>query len=548
VRHFFTALLIACGATAALAQAPARDAPPPGTAAIRGRVVAAAGNRPLAKAEVRAFASTSRGAGTVLTDANGRYEIADLPAGRYTVTTTKQNYVRASYGERRPLGPGTPIEIAAGQIVTKIDFALQRTGAISGRILDEFGDPAPGVQVSPMRFTFANGERRMQPAGAGASTNDLGEYRVFGLQPGQYFVSALQRPMSFGGDPATDAVAYLPTLYPGTGSPSEAQRLAVAPGQTVTGVNMALLPVIASRISGVALDSSGKPIASGSVNVINRNMLTGSAGFAQMRPDGTFTVNNVPPGEYTLRVSGPATQEESVMADVTVSGGDVTDLQIVGVKMSTVRGRIVFDGQDAKLPPFTALRVDAVHPAASPMFVMPGSATAKDDWTFEIKLGAGRTILRTGVSAPGDWRLDRVVAPDGTEVTDSGIDIPAGGAVDNVTIVMTTRHNEITGTVSDDSHVLIRDCVVVFFAQDSQRWTTGTRYFGISRPDAEGVFRLRLPAGDYLAAAFEQLDTSPAPFNDPDVLQQLRDRAIAFSIGQTEKKKLEVRLGPPPVY
>src|SRR6185295_5798683 len=126
----------------------------------------------------------------VLTDANGRYEIATLPAGRYTVSVNKPNYVRASYGERRPLGPGSPIEVAAGQVVTRIDFSLQRTAVIAGRILDKFGDPAAGVQVMPMRSMYVNGERRLQPSGPMASTNDLGEYRLFGLVPGQYFVSA----------------------------------------------------------------------------------------------------------------------------------------------------------------------------------------------------------------------------------------------------------------------------------------------------------------------------------------------------------------------
>jgi len=109
---------IALGASQSFAQPPARDAPPAtGTSAIRGRVLAVVGDRPLAKAEVRATSGAIRVDKAVLTDANGRYEITELPAGRYIVSVSKPNYVRASYGQRRPLGPGTPIDVAAGQMV-----------------------------------------------------------------------------------------------------------------------------------------------------------------------------------------------------------------------------------------------------------------------------------------------------------------------------------------------------------------------------------------------------------------------------------------------
>src|SRR5436190_12581817 len=167
-----------------LAQAPARDVPTPaaaGTAIIRGRVLAAGANEhPLSRVEVRATCGSARVNKAVLTDANGRYEIGELPACRYTVSFARTNYVRASYGQRRPLGPGAPIDVAAGQVVSRIDIVLQRSGVVTGRILDEFGDPITGAQVSTMRWAFTNGERRLQPSGGYASTNDLGEYRMFG--------------------------------------------------------------------------------------------------------------------------------------------------------------------------------------------------------------------------------------------------------------------------------------------------------------------------------------------------------------------------------
>ena len=140
--------------------------------------------------EVRAVSGPLKVNKAVLTDANGRYTITELPAGKISVASNKVNYVRANYGQTRVLGPGTPVDLANGQVLDGINFALQRTGVIAGRILDEVGDPVADVQVMPGRYVYFNGERRLQNAGASASTDDLGEYRVFGIPPGTYVVSA----------------------------------------------------------------------------------------------------------------------------------------------------------------------------------------------------------------------------------------------------------------------------------------------------------------------------------------------------------------------
>jgi protocatechuate 3,4-dioxygenase beta subunit len=486
----------------------------------------------------------------VLTDANGRYEIADLAAGRYIVSTNKPNYVRAAYGERRPLGPAAPIDVAAGQVVTRIDFALQRTAAITGRVVDEVGDPTIGAFVVPMRYMYVNGERRMQSSGLGATTNDLGEYRIHGLVPGQYFVGTTFRATNYVDDPA-DRSAYLPTLYPGTADPSQAQRLTVQAGQTIAGINVMLLPVTGARISGVVLDVSGKPLATGgSLGAMNRRMPNASGGFTGIQQDGTFTLNAVPPGEYTLHVNGGMAPDAYADADVTVSGADVTDVQLAMVRLSTVRGRIMFDDRDRKLPKPSAVRVNAIHPSPSPVAMNPnpGGGLVKDDWTFELKTTAGRTIVRAGFVETTDWRVERVLAADGADVIDAGVDVPVNGTAEGITVVMTTRRNEITGTVADERGASVRDCVVVLFAQDPQRWTPGTRFVGVGQPDADNVFHIRVPAGDYFAVAFERPDTFGPSFNDPDILQQLREHAVPLSIGPTETKKLDLRLSAPPVY
>jgi len=535
------AAVILAGASA-LAQAPARDTTPPpaaGTAIIRGRVLAAGVNEhPLSRVEVRAVCTSLKVDKAALTDANGRYEIGDLPACRYTVGFSRNNYVRASYGERRPLGPGAAIDVASGQAVSRIDAVLQRGGVVTGRVLDEFGDPITGAQVMLMRWAFVAGERRLQRAGQSANTNDLGDYRIYGITPGQYFISATSRMSGFGD--TSDRSSYVPTYYPGTTNTAEAQRLTILQGQTIAGINMTLLPIVASKVSGVAVDAQARPMTNANVMLMQRpgKMFQAST---QVRPDGTFAFGAVPPGDYTLRASGPAGADDSAQADISVTTGDMSGVQLVATKPSILRGRVVFEPGDVKAPAPTAITI-----------IVTGAMTARSgnpdrDSAFEIKASAGTTRIRATVFGTGDWTLTRVLTANGTNVIDTGLDVPASATIDGLVLEMTSRHSEVTGTVVDAAGAHVRDCVVVVFAQDAERWTAQTRYFAVSRPNADEVFTARVPPGDYYVAAFEDADVQ-ASWNDPEILQQLRERATKFSIAKGGKYTLEVPLGPPPVY
>jgi protocatechuate 3,4-dioxygenase beta subunit len=125
-----------------------------------------------------------------LTDDDGRYEFRELPAGRYSITASKTAFVFWSYGQTQPGSPGAPLVLGDNQTANAIDIRLLRGAVITGRISDEFGDPVPNASVMVMRQQFLQGQRRFVPTGGRATTDDVGEYRVFGLAPGLYYVSA----------------------------------------------------------------------------------------------------------------------------------------------------------------------------------------------------------------------------------------------------------------------------------------------------------------------------------------------------------------------
>src|SRR5205823_12276709 len=128
---------------------PPRDglpAPAQAAAVVRGRVTAADTGRPPRRAFIylrsRGMERESR---STSTDADGRYEISELPAGRYSLEVTRGGYLSLRYGQRRPLEQGKPLQIADREVVEHVDFALPRMGVITGRVFDELGEPIEGV-------------------------------------------------------------------------------------------------------------------------------------------------------------------------------------------------------------------------------------------------------------------------------------------------------------------------------------------------------------------------------------------------------------------
>ena len=114
---------------------------------MSGRVTSLDTGRPIRRAVVTASSSDVREGRAVSTDAEGRWELRDLPAGRFSVSVTKGGYVTLAYGQKRPFEPGRPIELADKQSLEKLDFALPRASAVTGRVVDEFGDAVTGVRV-----------------------------------------------------------------------------------------------------------------------------------------------------------------------------------------------------------------------------------------------------------------------------------------------------------------------------------------------------------------------------------------------------------------
>jgi hypothetical protein len=274
-------------------------------------------------------------------------------------------------------------------------------------------------------------------------------------------------------------------------------------------------------------------------------MISGGGG-SQVKPDGTFTVGNLAPGEYMVQAMTPGVlgdMSEFAFAQVTVAGDDVTGVQLVGMKSITASGRILVDPALAKSLPAPAIRLMATpaHPEDNMLGGM-GTGKVSDDYTFEVKTRPGHSLIRT-VSLPPGWSL-RSVRQHGTDITDTGIEFRPGEDVSGIEIELTNQPTEISGVVSNARSEPVKDYTVVVFAKDAQRWGFMSRFFQTGRPDQDGRYKVKgLPAGQYYAVAVDYVE--PGEATDPEFLERIKTSAASLSLNDGETKTLDLRVVSP---
>ena len=542
---------------------PARDAvgaPATGTARIRGRVTSAENRSPLRRAQVSITSPEVSVRRMTTTDAEGRYEFAELPAGRFVITATKGGYVTLQAGQRRPFEPGNPIALADAQTLANVDIALPRGSVITGRITDEFGEPIAMAQVQAQRYQYGpGGQRRLTFSGGLGGplvfTDDLGQFRLYGLMPGEYVVSAVVRQMAMAVGPGNtndSTEGFAPTFYPGTINVADAQPVTLGLGQELT-LHIPLSAARMASVSGSVVDSLGKPavgamvmLRSGSGSGAMMAMIAG-----QVSPNGTFTLSNVAPGEHFIDVRptprGGGSGGEFASVPITVAGENITGLRIATGPGATVKGRVVFEGSAPLTDGLRPLRVMAqAEDPQMPRFGMgmafgaatTGDGSIADDGAFELGGVTGNVLFR--VMAPPNWTLKSVTI-QGEDMTDVPYPFRGAQALSDVVIVLTDRLTEISGGVTDTRGRILSDYVVVLLPSEPKAGAAATRFTRTIRPDQQGSFSVRgLPPGEYLVAAIESLEQGREW--DPEFQGRVRDVGRRVTLTEGQSLALDLKL------
>ena len=565
---------------------PARDtsAPDPttGSTALSGRVLASDTGGVVKRATVRLAGQDTPDRQTVQTDDNGRYLFTDLRTGRYTVTVSKAGFITLAYGQQHPRQPPLPIRIDAGRELRDVDIALPRGSVITGYVVDEDGEPMARAVVQVLRFGYRQGRRQLEPAGADQA-DDRGQYRVFDLEPGEYYVGVTPprrrgnggrgRPAGprglagpggrgrlsgglFGtpdaaGDP--DPTGFAPTYYPGVTMLRSATPLTLGLSQELSGINFAARLVPMARVSGLIFGPDGAP-ARGTQVLLTSAEVMGQTPGPQLAgrgdSDGYFAVNNVPPGRYVLqaRQGGGRRDSEQVFAsqEIAVDGQDVTGLTMMLRHGSEIRGTIAFDGNRVPDPAALERLLVTTSPLNPTPFEQRGGADARveADGSFVLSdIGTGPRLIRMS-RLPNDLQL-RHVYVDGRDATDTPLDFGAGQIVSGVTLVLTDQITELTGMVHDDQGDALTEFTVIAFPTDETLWQPQSRHIQASRPDQNAQYRIRgLPPGDYLLSVVEMIEEGE--WFDPRLLGELRRRAARVSLRDGEHVSLNLGLSTAP--
>jgi hypothetical protein len=500
------------GTVGGLPQVPPRDPrakPATGTGSISGKVTAADTGVPMRRAAVSL--NGPAGQRMTYTDADGRYQFTNLPPGTYTLVMSagmfRAAYQSLGYGVSRPGGPtslrGRPIELAEGQRVEHIDVALPRSGVITGRVTDGDGLPASRVQVGALMLRL--GSEPMQTVGA--QTDDLGQFRLYGLAAGDYIVMA-NPSMGVQAMPTESDVeptGFGPTYAPGTPSRADAARIRVAPG-TEASIDIRLTETRVYSITGTVMNSQGETGRSMSVMLMRSESNAPSSVGMSVATSGTFTLRNVPPGEYEViaryspprqpgEAPGPDPNQEFAVVKVDVATSNIDGLALVTKPGATVTGEIVLEDP---LPEGIRTNVFA-QPTDRRPFVSAPMIDLKGN-TFTMRNVFGPLVVRGSVGGGPGWGLKAVLL-NGKDITDVPSTFTASDS-GHLQVVFTAKAPALEGVVIDESGKPMSDASVIVFGQDPSTWQARSSFLRTMRAITDGKYAINgLREGRYFAVA-----------------------------------------------
>ena len=518
----------------------------PEKCSLEGRVLRAGSGEPLNKVQLNLFPQGGRDARPRFstTDDTGRFSFQDVAPGRYQLSATRNGYVRQEYGQRGSSRTGTALILERGQSLRDIVFRLIPHGVIAGRVVDADGEPVSDVHVQVLRSGYARGRRQLTAGAGHATTNDLGEYRIYGLAPGRYCVQATWFSMgllSRTGPPSVSTTAelhYAPTYFPGTADAAQATPLDLTPGAELRGIDLRLLRVPTVRIRGKVSTTVADLSSSGiTVGLHARNSLDASRVFsATGAADGTFEIRGVTPGAYYLiawSVEGDQRYETSQPLDVGSTNIDGVDLVLApGVELS---GRVRVEGQ-------ADLTAGDIHVSIEP-------AEARPEWSGSTRVKEDGSFLVFNLS-PGSYRISTWGGPADTYLKSArlgdidalrGLDIRPGQPAGQLELVLGANAARVEGVVTDDQNQPLPG-VQVWIIPDSRR-RAETRLFRGATTDQKGRFLLRsLAPGEYQLFAWEDLE--PGAEQDPEVLKQYEEKGKAVSLREGSQESVTMKLTP----
>jgi hypothetical protein len=394
------------------AQTPVPSASTP--ASIEGVVVRLGTNEPLANATVELRTDAGLSVGTT-TDRGGRFLLPNVAPGQYRLLANRSGYVRTEYAPEKAT-PGSRLTMTSGQRLTGLMIVMTPGGVITGRVTDR-GKPSPGIVVEADKISYEGGQRVWTKV-LSAGTDDRGEYHIFWLPPGRYYIHAnltdatptgekilvnpgggdnplitrgqvnlqsMERACFCGGFAAfwfsksfpglSDGEMHAPIFFPGTPDWQDATVIEVTPGAEMDGVDIHADTVPALHVRGILTGIPTQPAGNGAagqrgqpprplVGLYSARPEAGQGyGAIQATTAATYTsVQADPNGAFDIPRVQPGTYLLRVAAGNTsaIASFEVRDRDVNGLSLAlapsdlSVAGRVVVE-RSAPVSPDPAL-------------------------------------------------------------------------------------------------------------------------------------------------------------------------------------------------
>jgi len=497
---------------------------PAASCAADGYVVNALTGEPIPRATLQ-FGAAQMG---TVSDSAGRWKISGILCGRVMVSASKVGFLNPGAGRLRT-GIDSFVTTAPDSPAHDMRVELTPQSVITGKVVDEAGDPVQNVQVLAMTSRVLEGRRAFMES-SGATTNDLGEFRVAGLASGKVIVCARPPldPRVINLDPRavnTDAAVLAETCYPGPVEGGSASAIALAPGRE-TRVDFNLSHVAAARIRGRV---TGMPENSVVVVLLQSRRAArngGQARPASMQRDGSFELRGVAAGSWMLAVDyWEAGARLFARVPVEVNGGDVDGVVVHLEPGFTATGTVRVESTSGR-----TLSPQQIMMSLRPVEITGGAGSVqwdKDHTAFMIRDVTPGVYSLVAGNFPAPFYLKSAVM-GGRDLAREAVPIGAGSG--QIDVVIADDSGTVQGRIEDAN------------GDAATGWATILRDGRASvnvRTDADGSFKAAgFAPGDYRVFGWDDIDQ--AEWADAEWMRRFGGSGVSVTVNAGQSAEVRV--------
>ena len=473
---------------------------------------------------------------TIVTNADGRFEFSGLEPGSYTIGAVRAGYAVVAEEGSQGVKGRISVAVATGAKVTDLKLRLTPEAVISGRVTDDEGDPLQGVSIRLMRPVFVNGQRQLQRLESLYDvSDDRGEYRIFDLAPGRYYVAATGANAGVGYD------RVFPVLYPNVTDASAATMLDVKPGARLRDIDFALRRARRPKIRGRVIEAAtGQPVAGVTVqiNPMGAAFNSASVGTGQADKQGEWVIEAAWPGPYSVVASLSRGPQERLTARLKV---DLPEAGLDGVQVALtpgaeVSGSVRLEGEQGKA---------LFNPAQMRVSLLgqeydAGNSLSSPDANGEFKMSTIRPAAYniSMMSLPESLYL-KSVRLENQDVIDTGFEVDAAKSY-RLDVVVGGDGAQLEGTVTaGDDKPAGGTTVLLAPADPAQR--TAQRLYKKADTGHDGKFILKgIPPGNYRLYAWQEVE--PGIWFETGFLAPFEMQATAVSLEAGDNKTIGLKV------